>query len=114
MKIIVLIAYAFFIGFMSLRQIEGPSIEHVDKVFHFGAYGLFAILGFIASKDTKTFFFVCLAIILYGGLLEWAQFYVVERDMSVFDFAANTVGVLVGALIAHLVRNRLRPKAPSE
>lgn len=108
MKIIVVITYAAFIGFMSLRQAEGPGIEHLDKGLHFAAYGLFAVLGFIASKDTKTFLFVCLAIILYGGLLEWAQFYLADRDMSVYDFVANSIGVLIGALVVHLVKNRGR------
>ena len=94
-----------FIGFMSLRQIEEPGIEHVDKVMHFGAYGLFAVLGFFASKNTKTFFFVCLAIILYGGFLEWAQPRVADRHMSLYDFIANSGGVLVGALAVHWIKN---------
>lgn len=111
MKIIALITYALFIGFMSLRQSEGPGIEHLDKVLHFGAYGLFAVLGFIASKDKKTFLFVCSAIILYGGFLEWAQFYLVDRDMSLYDFTANSAGVLIGAIVVHLVKNRAQTRA---
>ena len=106
MKIIILIAYAFFIGFMSLRQFDGPGIEHADKVMHFGAYGLFTILGGFASKNTKTFFFLCLAIILYGGMLEWAQSHVADRHMSLYDFFANSVGVLIGAIVVQSVKNR--------
>ena len=112
MKVLVFLGYALFIGFMSLRQSEGPGIEHLDKVMHFGAYGVFAVLGFFTSKNTKTFFFVCIAIILYGGFLEWAQSYVVDRQMSLYDFVANSAGVLVGATMVQLIKNRRIVRAP--
>ena len=105
MKISLLVIYALFIGFMSLRQGDGPDVEHADKVMHFAAYGLFAVLGFIASKTKKVFFNMCVAIIAYGGLLEVAQFYTVGREMSVYDFIANSLGVLAGAWAATMAKS---------
>ncbi len=106
--------YAILVGYLSLRTTAGPGIEHVDKVMHFGVYGLFAVLGFTAVRSARAFFWICLAIIAYGGLLEVAQFYAADRVMSLYDFTANTFGVLTGAAVAIMVKNpwRQRPGTP--
>ena len=51
---------------------------------------------------TKSYYlYVCLGIIAYGGLMELAQSYTPGRMMSGYDFLANTLGVVLGAIIVN-------------
>lgn len=111
MKTGLLVAYAVLVGLISLRPGEGPGIEHADKVSHFVVYGFFAVLGFMAAKNTRMFYIICVAIIVYGGLLEVAQYYVISREMSLLDFIANTLGVLVGIAVVTLATNWSQKRA---
>ncbi len=96
----VFLLYGVFVAFSSLRSIDGIAIEHSDKFFHLVTYGLFAALGFRAVSGRRAFVYLCIGIIIYGGLMEVAQSFTPGRTMSVYDFLANTIGVLIGAFTA--------------
>ena len=50
----------------------------------------------LLSRRRRLFLYV--VIVLYSGLLEVGQSFILGRDMSGLDFLANTLGVIFGAL----------------
>ena len=105
---LVLVFYAVLVAFSSLRPMSGATIEPWDKVLHFVVYAVFAVLGYQVIKEGRRYFYVCLGIIVYGALIEVAQSYMPGRVMSGYDFLANTVGVVFGALVVRRVRSAVR------
>jgi VanZ family protein len=71
----------------------------MDKVVHLLVYYIFAVLGYRSLANKGNYVYMCLAIIAYGGLLELGQSYIPGRDMSGYDFLANTLGVMLGAAV---------------
>ena len=102
MNSLVFILYAGIVTFASLRPGIGGGIEHMDKLTHLLAYYIFAVLGYRILKARGYYLYVCLGIIAYGGLMEVAQSYMPGRDMSGYDFLANTLGVVLGAVVVNL------------
>lgn len=96
---VVFALYALLVAFVSLRPASGPGIEPWDKVVHLLVYYIFAVFGYRALRQGRGYLLLCLGIIAYGGLLEVAQSYSPGRFMSAYDMLANTLGVLLGALV---------------
>ena len=103
MKIAIFVIYALLVSYASLSPASGIAIEPWDKLAHFLTYGLFAVLGYGVVKSNKVYLFVCLAIVLYSGLMEVGQSFVPGRSMSAYDLLANTLGVVLGALLARII-----------
>ena len=99
MHTLVFFGYAALVTVLSLRPSDGPGIEHLDKLTHLLAYYIFAVFGYRMLKDGRHYWAVCLGIIAYGGLLEVAQSYTPDRFMSGYDLLANTLGVVLAALV---------------
>lgn len=97
---LVLFLYAVFIACVSLMPLGGGVVGQWDKAAHLGMYALFALLGYRAVSRTRPFLFLCIAIVGYSGLMEILQSFMPGRMMSIYDFVANTLGVLLGALLA--------------
>ncbi len=95
-----LLAYAALIAGLSLRPMGTGSLEPWDKLLHALAYGAFALLAWRAATGARQYTWLCLLIVLYGGLMEVGQGFIPGRMMSLGDLLANTVGVLLGALLA--------------
>ena len=64
---------------------------------------VWATLGFAAATESKQYLYVCIGIVAYGGMMEVAQSFMPGRMMSAYDFLANTLGVIVGALVVRRV-----------
>ncbi len=82
----------------------GLGIKSGDKYLHFIAYFGLTILWYFALKDKikeKVFkFFVPLALILYGIILEGLQSGLTNyRTGDIYDAFANTAGVIVALLV---------------
>ena len=94
-------------------------IPYVDKVGHFGMYGVWTFLIFNAfSKNPtatsgKTFWVTFISGSVVGILLEYAQFeMMVGRIFEINDMIANGLGSFVGALCGlgfNHFRNRNKP-----
>jgi len=78
-----------------------------DKAPHFIAYFGLAAMAAAGFKRRGPVGYAGLGLILLGGVLEVIQGYT-GRDMSAYDEIANTVGVLLGALVARAFIERLR------
>lgn len=89
-------------------------VAGLDKVVHFGMYGvLAALLVWVWSGRRPTATVVLgtlLAVSAYGALDEWHQQFIPGRSMELGDWLADSVGALVGATAAAVM---LRARTPS-
>ena len=92
-------AYGALIAFLSLQSPDDIVISAPDKLSHLAAYGGFAVLAYRLRTARKRFWAICIGLIVYSGLLEYAQSFVPGRMMSGLDMVANTLGVLLGAYL---------------
>ena len=100
----VLAIWLIFLLTVSLVPISAPKTRlPADKIEHFIAYGITAILFFryFAARGRKTglFFVSVLIASLYGALIEVLQGLTPHRQFSVSDMAANTAGAVVFCLV---------------
>ena len=98
MRILVFIAYAVFVTFVSLRPMDGTGVGDWDKVGHLVLYFIFALLGYRVVSSSKHYLYLCIGIVVYSGLMEFAQSFLPGRMMSVYDLVANAVGVAIAVI----------------
>lgn len=79
---------------------EPPSAEHGDKLVHMAAYG--ALMGWFSSLYVASRRRIGLAIALMalGVALEFVQGLTGYRSQDVYDMLANSIGVMLGWLMA--------------
>ncbi|MEF8822838.1 MAG: VanZ family protein [Desulfohalobiaceae bacterium] len=84
---------------LALIPVENPSLtrEHVDKINHVAAFVLLVPLLGLAYRISLPR--IALLLLGYGLLIEMAQYALPYRMFSLFDLAADGVGVLVGGLV---------------
>ena len=82
------------------------SIKNLDKSAHFGAFFLLSILLLFAYKFSKPFFTTALLMALFGFAIELLHIYVPQRVFSLYDFAADLLGIIVALIIYRMVRNK--------
>jgi len=99
----------------SIGKIEMPDIEFemADKVIHFIVFG---ILGLLTARGMKNTYntniqnnFVLLSIslsIIYGALDEIHQYFVPGRHATVWDWVADTLGVIFFVWIYYRIIRR--------
>lgn len=80
----------------------------LDKLIHFGAYGLTAFLPQIAIGRLALATLAALSMAVLGGTVEVAQSFVPGREGSLGDALINTLGVLGGVALGLGLRLRLR------
>ena len=81
----------------------GPTFPINDKVVHLGLYVVLgATLAWAGRRSRRGSVHVALILvgIVFAASDEWHQAFVPLRDPSVGDFVADTVGIVVGYLIA--------------
>jgi len=96
-------AYAVIVAFASLQPGGGSFIGSYDKLAHFLTYGFFAILAHRLTLSGRHYWYLCIGIVTYSGLLEVAQSYVPGREMSALDLLANASGLALGALLCEKI-----------
>jgi VanZ family protein len=87
-----------------------------DKLGHFGAYALFALLLSVsfAPERSKRFLWSFLIAVAFGALMEIAQgISGTGRHLDPFDMVANTIGAGLGTLLAFLGRRKNKNKTTS-
>jgi VanZ family protein len=95
---LVSVFYLLLIVLASLLPVEAVSFLPDYNVGHFLAYTGMAVLALLSFRSKTARFVALLAAVVLGGLLEWGQSFVPERNMSLIDETANTLGVLSGTL----------------
>ncbi|MEZ7985002.1 MAG: VanZ family protein [Pseudomonadales bacterium] len=77
-------------------------ITHVDKALHFSAYLVLAGLAFLFAQRYKPFLGWCVALAVYGAVIECIQSFMPGRFMSFADFIANISGIAVAILFVKI------------
>jgi VanZ family protein len=98
-SVVLFVFYTVFIAFVSLQPASGISIGNWDKVFHLASYAVFAVLAYGVVQNPRHYIYLCVAIVAYGALMEFGQSFMPGRFMSGYDFLANTLGVMLGAVM---------------
>ncbi len=109
-KYIKVMFWAFAIIVLILSSIPGSvtirhSIEHLDKVGHFAAFFLLSILLLFAYKLTRPFLTTTLLMTLFGFSIELLHLYVPRRFFSMYDFAADLLGVVCALILYRILSN---------
>ena len=89
-------------------------ITHVDKALHFSAYLVLAGLAFLFAQRYKPFLGWCLALAVYGAVIECIQSFMPGRFMSFADFIANISGIAVTILLVKIYLSKKTQSLPSE
>ncbi|WP_394246065.1 VanZ family protein [Vibrio profundi] len=99
------IVIALIITGLSLYPVESlPPVPGTDKTHHFIAYGALAFP--IALARPKKWLFVIAGLLVCSGVIELVQPYV-NRYGEWLDLGANALGLVVGTLIATVVRSMI-------
>jgi VanZ family protein len=106
------LAWAATIFYLSSRPtLPAPDVRHLDKVLHFGAYGLLGLLLAFGADRSRLPLLAALVIgVLYGASDEIHQMYVPGRSPDLLDWAADAAGVATACFLYHRWRSR-RPAA---
>lgn len=75
-----------------------------DKLQHFGAYGTFGLL--LVRAFGGAGWKPLVVGVLYGGADEIHQLFVPGRDCNLYDFVADTIGVLTSQIFVRALRGR--------
>jgi len=103
-----LVLYCVFIFMQSRMPVpfEVPDVSHFDKLLHFGAYGVMAVLfyrtylaGWPQALKRTLIWASAISTVLYGLSDEIHQYFVPERSADLLDWLADTVGAAVGAVV---------------
>ena len=97
--------YAILILWLSLMPSTGThsGITHLDKLAHFCAYFIYALLAAPLIEKKRHRFTLFIALFSFGLLIECLQSLVPSRQMSLLDLAANTLGAGIGLIAAQFV-----------
>lgn len=88
--------------YLSLRRggDEMPPIPHLDKLIHATGYAILASLAVCLFEKPGPRWRALLWVVLLGGFIEIAQGLLpTGRMMEAADFAANTLGAVIGAAL---------------
>jgi VanZ family protein len=111
------IAYAALIFYLSSQSNPLPmlTVRLNDKLLHLVEYAAFAVVatwGFShLTRLPGAAWWAAIIGSLYGATDEFHQRFVPRRSADVADWAADTVGAALGALLAWLILRRWRARA---
>ncbi len=116
-RFILLLVFAvdwLLLTYLALRPAtDSIGIHHFDKVMHFIAYAQLTVFAFIVTAgkhSLRHFYSFCAAIVIYGIAIEIIQLFIEGRDGSVYDFIANSIGVIIGYALVKLYLARRHPR----
>jgi VanZ family protein len=89
-------------------------ITHVDKALHFSAYLVLAGLAFLFAQRYKPFLGWCVALAVYGAVIECIQSFMPGRFMSFADFIANISGIAVTIFLVKIYLGKTTQNHPPE
>jgi VanZ family protein len=106
---IVFLFYIMLIAVVSLVPSDSRSlpVKHIDKVGHFLAYVLMAVLALVSYEKRGGQISAVLLTVVIAILLEWGQSFVPGRLATLTDGVTNMLGLLVGVLLYWFYFRRL-------
>lgn len=93
--------YIMFIAVISLMPTDSSAlpIKHIDKVGHFIAYAIMAILAIISFERRKGQIAAVFLTFIVAFLLEWGQGFIPGRLSNLADGVTNVLGLMAGLTI---------------
>jgi VanZ family protein len=88
------------IAIESLRPIQAMPFGMSDKAIHFLGYAVMSAAVASFCYEPRRLIGWSGFTILIGGLFEFGQYFVPNRNADLFDFVANTSGAILGATTA--------------
>lgn len=85
---------------------QNYSIQHFDKLAHFGTFFLLSLLLLYAYKLSKPFLTTVLVMALFGLGIEVLHLYVPARVFSMYDFAADMLGIVVALIVFRVLSGK--------
>jgi VanZ family protein len=106
---IVFLFYIMLIAVVSLVPSDSRSlpVKHIDKVGHFLAYVLMAVLALVSYEKRGGQISAVLLTVVIAILLEWGQSFVPGRLATLTDGVTNILGLLAGVLLYGFYFRRL-------
>jgi VanZ family protein len=96
-----------------------PDVRFLDKLLHFGAYGVLGILFFRAyatlplkNNYNLLIFISIVSATLYGISDELHQYFVPFRHADMMDGVANTLGSICGVYVYYRLKARQKSPLP--
>jgi VanZ family protein len=113
---ILLIIYSIVIFIFSSKPEVGVQqyFYGQDKVMHFFAYSIYAFLCLIALNDKIWllkfihYFSALFFSVSYGIFNEIYQYFIPEREFSIGDIVANSLGVITCLILVYILQNKKR------
>jgi VanZ family protein len=101
---------AVIVGITYLSLSPSPKLTASnDKVGHFIAYGTLMLnLGLLTVENRRALWISAVFAFVYGGLMEFGQYFVPGRSVSGLDLLANTGGVVLGFLLTMVIAKPIR------
>lgn len=87
-----------------LPQLSTPTKYNLDKLVHGASYALLIFFAFLCTTKRTIHITLFILIIIMGGAIEVIQSFIPARSGTIGDFAADIVGVTIGALLALKLR----------
>jgi VanZ family protein len=95
-----------------------PDVSHFDKLLHFSAYGVLAVLAFCCLRSHRLVARICvlgLAVCLpiAAAIDEVTQIAVPGRDANLYDWIADVLGIACGLTLYVILLSRWRTATQS-
>lgn len=87
---------------------QAPRFPYADKVFHGGYFALLGGLAVLAPRQLRSMTGAALAMVGLGVAIELIQALLPWRSFEWLDIVADSVGVLIGYVIASRLRQQRR------
>lgn len=103
---LIIICYGLFTPASKIPSKPLFEIPHFDKLVHFSLFFVFCLLLFRPFKklNTRYYFWAPAVTFLSSLVLEFSQQYIsITRNSDVYDFLANTTGILMASLFYALL-----------
>ncbi len=84
-------------------------VNNIDKAFHFGTFYVLEVLALAAYRELRVT--PAIGLVLLGGAIELIQG-AVGRDCSVWDWVADTLGVMAAMAPVAIAKLRWEDKHP--
>lgn len=104
--------FIWLLSSLPSQKLPSYQIIGLGKVAHFGVYFVWGILAniwfykrdFSADKCWR----ICMLMLILAAADESHQYFVPGRDLSIWDFVANTLGLLAAFALFRILAKRLK------
>lgn len=97
-----LLFWLTFIATLAASLLPGSGVEIVlglDKLMHFAAFFVLTTSLGLGYRPQKPYISMVLMLVVFGVSIELIQQFIPNRVFSLYDFAADIAGVVIGMLV---------------